>query len=114
MPTAADLATAQLAAYNAADLDAFCACYHPDVVVLDETGTPTLAGMAAFRERYGALFRDFAPAATVDARLALGPHVVERERWARVRRDTGERSEGEVLVRYTEADGLLRWVEFLR
>ncbi|MFN7143179.1 MAG: hypothetical protein ACK4YP_05340, partial [Myxococcota bacterium] len=59
-------------------------------------------------------FRDFTPAATVDARLALGPHVVEREQWSRADRVTGERSEGEVLVRYTEVDGLLRWVEFLR
>ncbi len=29
----AKLATRQLAAYNAADLDAFAACYAPDVVV---------------------------------------------------------------------------------
>lgn len=112
MPTAAELADAQLRAYNAADLDDFCACYHPDVVVLDATGARTIEGMAAFRERYGALFRDYAPAATVDARIALGAHVVEREQWARTHRETGARSEGEVLVRYTEVDGRIRWVEF--
>lgn len=114
MPDVATLATAQLVAYNAADIDAFCACYHEDVVVLDPTGTPTLSGMAAFRERYGALFRDYAPAATVSGRLVLGPHLVEREAWSRTHRTTGDVASGEVLVRYTEADGKLRWVEFFR
>ena len=108
------LASAQLAAYNAADIDAFCACYHPEVAVLDHAGAPTILGLEAFRARYGALFAEWAPSATVDARLSLGDHVVEREQWSRVHRTTGERSAGEVLVRYTEADGRIRWVEFLK
>ena len=35
MTDIAQLAQAQLDAYNAADLDAFIACYHPDVVVME-------------------------------------------------------------------------------
>lgn len=112
--TVLELSDAQLAAYNAADIDAFCACFHPDVVVMDATGAPTSTGMATFRERYAALFRDWVPAASVDARLHLEPHVVEDERWSRVHRVTGERMEGRVLVRYTAADGLIRHVAFLR
>lgn len=113
-PPAEALATAQLVAYNAADLDAFCACYHDAVEVLDATGAVTLSGMSAFRARYGELFATWAPAATVDARLALGDHVVEREQWSRVHRTTGEHAHGEVLVRYSVADARIRWVEFLR
>lgn len=110
---AAALATAQLAAYNAADLDAFCACYHPDVTVLGADGDVRIQGLAAFRDRYEGLFRDFVDVrGTVDERLALGPHVVEREAWSRVDRATGVRTAGTVLVRYTEADGLLRWAQF--
>ncbi len=47
------LAIDQLAAYNAADLDAFCRCYHPEVVALDAEGAVTIQGIEAFRERYG-------------------------------------------------------------
>jgi hypothetical protein len=110
----AALSAAQLVAYNAADIDAFCACFHPEVEVLDEQGVRTLVGMASFRERYGALFRDWAPRATVDARLLLEPHVVEDEQWSRTHRLTGEVLSGRVLVRYTAAEGAIRWVEFLR
>ena len=38
----------------------------------------------------------------------LVPHVVERERWSRVSRATGQTTGGTVLVRYTVADGLIR------
>lgn len=114
-PAVLRLSIAQLAAYNAADLDAFCACYHADVRVLDADGNVTLAGMEAFRERYGTMFREHREvSATVSARLCLPPHVVEQERWSRVSLATGERSGGEVLVRYTEREGRLAVVEFLR
>ena len=109
------LAQAQLAAYCRADLDAFIGCYAPDVVVLDEEGKPTIEGREQMRERYGSLFaahRDIH--AEVHSRLALGRHCVDHERWSRVHRATGERSEGEILVRYTERGGLIAVVEFLR
>ena len=114
-PRVLALSRRQLDAYNRADLEAFCECYHREVCVLDAAGERTLEGIDAFRARYGAMFsshRDVT--ATVSERIVLGPHCVERERWSRVARDTGARSEGEVLVRYTEHEGRLRWVEFLR
>ncbi len=112
--TCRDLADAQLAAYNAADLDAFCACYHPGVKVLDADGAVTLQGLEAFRARYAPLFAEYAPGARVESRLVAEPHAVDDERWWRTRRSDGRRDEGRVLVRYTARDGLIAIVEFLR
>lgn len=114
-PVVVALSKRQLAAYNRADLDAFCACYHPDIEVLDETGAVLRRGMDEFRPRYAELFaRHRDVRAEVDERIVLGSHVVERERWSRVERDTGTEHSGVVIVRYTARDGLLRWAEFLR
>ena len=113
-PEVVALARRQLEAYNAADLDAFCACYHPDVRVLEADGTVRTQGMDAFRARYAGLFADYRDVrAEVDARLTLGPHVVEHETWMRTHRGTGVRSSGEVLVRYTARDGTIALVAFL-
>ena len=38
----ARLASRQLEAYNRADLEAFCACYHPNVLVYDAQGQITV------------------------------------------------------------------------
>ncbi len=114
-PLVLALSRRQLDAYNRADLDAFAACYHPEIEVLDESGTVSQRGMEAFRARYATMFATFRDVhAEVDERLVLGPHVVERERWSRVHRDTGEKTSGLVLVRYTEVAGLIRYAEFLR
>lgn len=113
--TISDLVDRQLEAYNRADLDAFCACYAEDVVVLDETGRRVVDGMVDFRARYAELFercRDVR--AELTQRVVHGDHEVDLERWSRVRRDTEEHLEGDVLVRYTARDGLIAWVCFLR
>ena len=108
------LAKRQLDAYNAADLDAFCACYHADVTVLDADGVVTVRGIDAFRARYAGLFREFTDVhAEVDARLVLGAHVVEREHWSRRNRTSNEVTRGSVLVRYTERDGSIAIAQFL-
>lgn len=114
-PLVVTLARRQLEAYNRADLDAFCGCYHADIEVLDATGECTLRGADAFRGRYAAMFAAHAEVhGAVEARLVLGAHVVEHEVWSRRSRDTGERTSGEVLVRYTAHEGTIRWAEFLR
>jgi hypothetical protein len=108
------LAQLQLIAYNRADLEAFCACYHPEVTVLDAEGQVSLQGQVAFRARYGEMFATHVEVkAEVTERMVLEPHVIERERWSRVERATGLHRGGWVLVRYSEADGLIRWVQFL-
>ena len=56
MALVSELAQAQLDAYNARDLDAFCRCYHEEVVVLDDR-EETLRGIEAFRARYATLMK---------------------------------------------------------
>lgn len=112
MPDIRQLVQAQLDAYNAADLDAFVACYHPEVVVL-EGDEVSISGREAFRERYRDLFANWTFGATVPERMVVGIHCVDRERYWCVDPETAERSEGELLVRYSAADGLIVRVQFL-
>lgn len=112
MADIAELAARQLDAYNAADLDAFVACYHEDVRVLDGE-EETLRGREAFRERYRGLFELYSFGAEVPRRVHLGPHCIDYETWWRIDPDSEERSEGVVLVRYVERDGLIGQVQFL-
>jgi len=104
----AKLAADQLDAYNRADLDAFCACYHPDVRVFNgEQEKPQ--GMEAFRERYADMFAKGGFSATISKRVVHEKHCVDLEHWKRANGKTGT-----VLVRYTEKDGLIGIVQFLR
>lgn len=105
-----DLATRQLAAYNAADLDAFCACYHPDVQMFAGEELE-LTGLADFRDRYADMFARGGFGATVPTRIAHGDHCVDEEHWWR---DTDDgRNTGVILVRYRLRDGLIGLVQFL-
>lgn len=106
------LAKQQLDAYNEGDIDAFCACYHTNVTVLDEGGNTTMQGIEAFRQRYAQLFETFTTNGTISHRVCLPPHVVEHEHWSRTNKETQEGSKGEVLVRYTEYEGLIYRVQF--
>jgi hypothetical protein len=108
-----DLAARQLAAYNRADLDAFCACYHPAVTVLDADGAVSISGIAMFRERYAGKFAAGGFGATVSERLVLERHCVDLEHCWWLDAD-GARQDASVLVRYTVADGLIAVVQFLR
>jgi hypothetical protein len=110
-----ELSARQLAAYNRADVDALCACFHDEVEILGEDGAVDVRGIDAFRDRYATMFATHDDVrATVAGRLVLGPHVVEHEAWSRTRKSDGRAQSGEVLVRYTARDGKLRWVQFLR
>ncbi len=112
MADISELADRQLAAYNASDLDAFVACYHEDVRMLDGE-QETVRGREALRERYRGLFDEWSFGAEVPRRVQLGQHCVDYETWWRIEPDSGERSEGVVLVRYMERDGLIGLVQFL-
>ena len=61
----------QVEAFNAHDLEAFCACYSEDVLVIDGDGNEMLRGMAAFRERYRQQFEGDA-AGKIGGRLSAG------------------------------------------
>ena len=107
------LAQQQLDAYNASDLDAFVACYHPDVCVFNGD-EQSVMGRDEFRKRYQTLFDEWQFGASVPRRMSLNTHCVDFETWWRVDPNTGERSEGTVLVRYEERDGLIGTAQFLR
>jgi hypothetical protein len=83
------------------------------VRVLDDL-EERLVGIAAFRERYRDLFTRWTFGAEVTQRLVLGPHAIDLERWWRIDPDQGQRSEGEVLVRYSLRDDRIGTVQFLR
>ena len=111
----AELSDRQLAAYNAADLDEFCACYHKHVRVLDEDGNATCEGMEEFRARYAALFGSCSDVrAVIQQRIALGRSVVELEAYQRRPKASGLLEDGEVIVRYTERDGLIAIAQFIK
>ncbi len=107
------LAEQQLDAYNRADLDAFVACYHAEVLVLngDEISAN---GIDEFRDRYRTLFNEWKFGASVPQRMVLHAHCIDFEEWWRIDPKTGERSEGQILVRYKARDGLIGTVQFLR
>lgn len=109
--SAADVVQRQLEAYNAQDLDAFCATYADDCIIADLNGAVTQAGGDAIRARYAKTFADFPKnRAWVEHRMALGDVVIDHEK--------GERSpEGpffEALVVYTVKDGLIARVDFVK
>jgi len=109
--SAADIVQRQLEAYNAQDLDAFCATYAEECVIADLNGAVTQAGMAEIRARYAKTFADFSQnRAWVEHRMALGDVVIDHEK--------GERSpEGpffEALVIYTVKDGRIARVDFVK
>lgn len=110
--TSASLAARQLEAYNRADLDAFCACYHDEVVVLSAQGEIVVSGIGPFRARYAGKFAAGGFGAAVPERISLGEHCVDRERYWATDPETGDRREGEVLVRYTVQDGRIAIVQF--
>ena len=103
----ARLAAQQLDAYNRADLDAFCDCYHPEVRVFDGEMEKT-QGIEAFRERYVEMFAKGGFSAKVSARVVHAGHCIDLEHW---QRSNGK--SGTVLVRYTEKDGRIGIVQFL-
>ena len=86
---ASGLAQAQLEAYNARDIEAFCACYSEDVEVLYfPGGAKILDGMIPFREHYSRMFNSCVDLhCLLLTRIVCGNFVFDEER---VRRNAGE------------------------
>ena len=77
-PTA--IAQAQLDAYNAHDLDAFCACFHEEITAeLLVSGETMISGMPAFRRFYAERFANPALKAVLKHRITLGAVVIDHE-----------------------------------
>jgi hypothetical protein len=82
--TIIDVAQAQLDAYNAQDLDAYCNWFTDDIVVADFNGPVTGEGIDAYRSRYAAAFAQFPDnKAELLGRLAVGDTVIDHERVSR-------------------------------
>lgn len=75
------LAQRQLDAYNRRDLQAFCACYHPEVKITNlVAGQTTCTGMDQFKGNYQALF-DSSPKlhCELKSRVVLDSAVIDEE-----------------------------------
>lgn len=81
MSTPAEIAQAQLDAYNAQNLDAFCSHFTDDVRVADLNGAVTLEGLPAYRTKYERVFAEFPEnKVLLLGRIAVGAVVVDHER----------------------------------
>jgi hypothetical protein len=106
-----DLVQAQLDAYNAQDLDAYCAFFADDVIVADLNGAVSVQGIAAYRAKYEGVFAQFPQnKAELLNRIAVGSTVVDHEK---VVRSPGGDS-FEVIAIYTLADGKVARVDFAK
>lgn len=82
--TNVEIAQAQLDAYNAQDLDAYCRFFSDDIVVADLNGTVTTQGAQAYRDRYAAVFAQFPQnKAELLNRMVVGDTVIDHERVVR-------------------------------
>jgi hypothetical protein len=109
--TPAEIAQAQLDAYNAQDLDAHCAWFTDDVVVATPEGDVLRQGIAAYRDFYGQLFAQY-PNNRAEAlyRMVIGNTVIDHER---VNRGAGD-GPFEVAAIYTLRDGKIARAVFVR
>lgn len=108
---AGELARLQLEAYNAKDLDGFCALFASDVEVYDHPGLLLLKGAAPFRERYAARFATPGVRAEVAHRAVIGDRAVDHEF---VWMDGPEAAPTELVVIYTARAGRIARVDFVR
>ena len=104
-----DPVDAQVAAYNARDVDAFAACYAEDVVIEDADRQVLARGRAQVRDQYGPFFAASPDLhAEIVARIRIGAHVIDEERLT----GAGAGPVHAVAI-YHVADGLIDRVQFL-
>lgn len=108
--SAADIVQRQLDAYNAQDLDAFCACFAADCILSELNGAMTQQGAVALRQRYETLFTTYPEnhAALIN-RVVVGNVVIDHED---ITRSPSERINAAAI--YTVKDGLIARVDFVR
>ena len=106
------IAQAQLDAYNAQDLDAYCSYFTEDVVVADIAGGVNLEGLIAYRDRYAGAFANF-PNNRADllGRIVVGNTVIDHER---VDRGDGVTPVFEVAAIYTFRGDKIARVDFAK
>ena len=106
-----DIASRQLDAYNAQDLDTYVSFFAENCVVSGLNGTPTETSRAAIRARYAKAFAQYPEnKAVLKNRIAVGNTVVDHE--LVIRAPGGE--EFEIIAIYTFKDGLITRVDFAK
>lgn len=109
--SAAAIVQAQLDAYNAQNLEAFCALLSPDVVLAEFNGAVTHRGAAAVRERYATLFSQFPQnRAALIKRIEVGDVVVDEEHIERA----PDQAPFRAIAIYTVKGGLIARMDFVR
>ncbi len=105
-----DVVQAQLDAYNAQNIEAFCALFADDCLIGGLNGAVTCDGAAAIRERYAGLFRNHPQnRARLLNRIAVGEVVIDHEH---VTRGPGESFVAAAI--YTVRSGRIVRVDFVR
>ena len=106
------ISQAQLDAYNAQDLDAYCGFFTEDVVVANVAGEVTSQGIEAYRARYADAFAKF-PKNRADLlnRIVLGSTVIDHER---VDRGDGQTAPFEVAAIYSFKGDRIARVDFAK
>ncbi len=108
--SAVDVVQRQLDAYNAQNLDAFCACFADDCILSELNGAATQQGAAAIRQRYQTLFESYPENhAALVTRVVVGNVVIDHED---ITRSPSERINAAAI--YTVRDGLIARVDFVR
>jgi hypothetical protein len=106
-----DIASRQLDAYNAQDLDTYVSFFAPDCLVSGLNGTPTETRRDAIKARYAKAFAQFPEnKAVLKNRIAVGNTVVDHE--LVIRSASGEQFE--IIAIYTFKDGLIARVDFAK
>ena len=117
MTTAAfDPVEAQLAAYNARDVEAFLACYTTECVIEDGAGARLMQGHGEMRSRYRTLF-DSSPNlhCTIVHRTRIGEYLLDEESISgRMPGVAPELRRAVVIYHLDRASGLIDHVRFLR
>jgi hypothetical protein len=105
-----DVVQAQLEAYNAQDIETFCACFAQDCVIADLNGALPPEDLGQLRERCQAMFARYPRnKARIASRMALGNVVIDHEV---IQRSPELRVEA--IAIYTVRDGLISRVDFVR
>lgn len=103
---------AQLAAYNAHDVDAFMLCYSTDCVVDDGDGLRLLTGHVEMRARYVALFQNSPKLhCEIVSRMSVGDYVIDEES---ITGRVPDLRRAVVIYRVDRSSGLIDHVRFLR
>lgn len=106
---------AQLAAYNARDIDAFIATYHDDIEISLFSAGPQIQGKQALKDRYGQKFSDLKYLhATSLKRIVQGNYLVDHELAESASEDPNKIDNSvRVIAAYEVFDGLIVRVSFM-